>query len=139
MGLIKFQDSVYLEHKRRWFVWESAWDMFRPVTSVSWNGNRFVTDDAAYISDITNSLYGFGTSEMKELCKALTQVYGHRVSDAVGIQTPAIGKTEWFYDRFVSLTPCAPRDRVSWKRMVRGRNRTLRKGPSARHTRRIYK
>jgi hypothetical protein len=136
MGLIKFQDSVYLEYKRNWFVWESSWDIFRPVTSVSWNGSRFVLEDDVYVSDITSPLYGFGTTEMKEVCKALTQLYRDTLSNAPVVRTPEIGNTEWFFDRFVSFTQCAPRDKSSWKRMSNARNRTLRKGPSARHTRR---
>ena len=136
MSLLKFQDNTYLNYKNHWFLWEPAWEEFRPITSVAWNGSSFVVDDKTFCSDPTSELYGYGTPEMKQICNALTQKFASQVSTTRIVDTPEIGTLEWFFDRRVSLTPCCTRDKSSWKRMVRGKYRTLRKGPAVKFTRR---
>lgn len=137
MSLVRFQDKIYLSYKKHWFLWEPAWERFRPVHSVSWNGNSFVVDDREYCSDPTDELYGYGSSQMKQACDALTKMYSSQTLQ--NVHTPEIGALEWFYDRRVSLTPCCPRTKESWKRMVRGKYKTLRKGNAVTFTRRNRK
>jgi hypothetical protein len=134
MSVIRVGDTVYLQIKTASFVWEPAWDRYRPVTSVSWDGDRIVLDDRAYCSDPTDPLYGYGTPAMQDLCGLLSQ--RHPPSTARAAPLPAIGPAEWFFDRYASLTPCAPRDRASWKRFHKGRYRTPQSAPKTRLTRR---
>lgn len=134
MSLTRVGDAVYLQVKSAWFVWESAWESWRPVTSVAWDGERVVVDDRAYCADPTDPEYGYGTPTMRELCALLTKTYSPQTAQP-GL-LPAIGPQEWFYDRFLSLTPCAPRDKASWKRFHKGRYRSPRSAPKTRLTRR---
>lgn len=125
-------DTVLLHLKTAGFVWEPAWDAWRPVTAVAWDGERIVVDDRAYCSDPTDPLYGYGSPPIRELCVRLTAAYSPTTASPGSL--PAIGPSEWFYDRFLSLTPCAPRDKASWKRFHKGRYRTPRSAPKTRLT-----
>lgn len=136
MNLQTIAGHTFLEYKRYWFVWEPAWESFRPIDSFAWSGTEYVLNDRAYCSDPMDPLYGYGTSQMKHLCDALTQSMGPRIGMAVSVQSPCIGPSEWFFDRQVSLTSCAPRDQSSWKQMIRGRHRTLRQRLRQKFTRR---
>ena len=132
--LYEFRDKTFLEYKRYWFVWESAWEAFRPIQGVSWDGVTFQIEDELYCADPTSPVYGYGTPEMAQLCELLKDKYD---SSAVKVSTLPLG-SEWFRDRFVGLTPCAPRDPQSWKRMVQNHGRTCRKAPRGKKlTRRI--
>lgn len=132
--LYEFRDKTFLEYKRYWFVWESAWEAFRPIQGVSWDGTTFQIEDDMYCADPTSPVYGYGTAEMAQLCELLKDRYD---SSAIKVSTLPIG-TEWFRDRFVALTPCASRDAKSWKRMVQNHGRTCRKAPRGKKlTRRI--
>lgn len=137
MSLYKYQNLTFLDYKSNWFVWEPAWRGFRPITSFSWTGTDFYLDDRTYCSDPSDELYGYGTSQMKQICTLLTQKYEPMLASAQSIKSPAVGKTEWFHDRFVSLTPCCPKDLPSWKRLVKGRHNTLRRAPRNKLTRRV--
>ncbi len=132
--LYEFQDKVYLEYKQWWFVWEPAWESFRPIEGVVWNGTSFHIQDDSFCTDPTSEVYGYGSDKMKQLCEMLQDKY---TSDSVKVPTLPFG-TEWFRDRFVDCTPCAPRDVQSWKRMVHNKPRTCRKAPRGKKlTRRI--
>jgi hypothetical protein len=116
--LFQFADRIYLQIKTQWFVWEPSWESYRPIDNVSWNGTKFEIDDKAYCSDPTSELYGYGNEKMLELCQLLSEKYA--VKDAKKIHTLATSSAVWFRDRMVSLTPCAPKDKESWKRMLCG-------------------
>lgn len=132
--LYEFRDKTFLEYKRYWFVWEPAWEAFRPIEGVSWDGTTFQIKDDMYCADPTSSVYGYGSPEMAQLCELLKDRYDNT---ATKVSTLPIG-TEWFRDRFVEMTVCAPRDAKSWKRMVQNRGRTCRKAPRGKKlTRRI--
>jgi hypothetical protein len=122
--LYEFRDKRFLEYKKFWFVWEPAWEAYRPIRGVAWDGRTFQIDDASYCSDPTDPLYGYGSPQMRELCSLLSE----RPETPVKVSTLPIG-TEWFRDRFVDFTPCASRDVKSWKRMVQNKPRTCRKAP----------
>lgn len=136
MALYRYQDTVYLIYKQLPFLWDSEWEMFRPVTSLAWDGTSFAINDFVYCKDPTTPFYGFGNAAMKQACELLTRSYGPRIATAIQVRAPTIGPTEWWIDRMISLTPCAPRDRASWKRMHKGRYFTLRSGPRNKFTRR---
>ena len=137
MSLYKYQNLHLLDYKSNWFLWEPAWRGFRPITSLSWTGTGFFLDDKQYCSDPSNELYGYGSEQMKQICTLLTQKFQPGLSNASEIKTPAVGSTEWFHDRFVSFTPCAPKDISSWKRLTKGRHDTLRRAPRNKLTRRV--
>lgn len=134
MSVYQFRDSTFLLYKSLWFVWESAWERYRPVDAFRWNGSRFELDDAKYTSDPMDDLYGYGSDSMGELCEVLSEEFppssGKPVSHLI------VGLSEWFRDRMVPLTPCAPRDVTSWKKMCQGRHRTCRRGPRNKFTKR---
>lgn len=129
MSLFQFQDLVLLQYKTLWFLWEPAWETFRPIDGLRWNGTAFVLDDKKYTAEILSETYGFGSPIMRKLCEELATKFGSNISKAQRVATPQVGETEWFRDRFVSFTPCAPKDKASWKRMCRGKHRTLRSPP----------
>lgn len=132
--LYEFRDKVFLEYKKWWFVWEPAWEQFRPIEDVVWDGTTFRVQDITYCTDPTDPLYGYGSEQMKDICEILSKKF---TETPVKVSTLPIG-TEWFRDRFVSLTRCASRDGLSWKRMVQNKGRTCRKAPRGKKlTRRI--
>lgn len=136
MALYRYQDTIYLIYKQLPFLWDSDWEMFRPVTSFAWDGTTFVIDDRMYCKDPTSPFYGFGSAAMKEACDLLTRTYGPKLSQAVSVRAPVIGPSEWWIDRMISLTPCAPRDRLSWRRMHKGKYYTPHQAPRNKFTRR---
>lgn len=132
--LYEFREKLFLEYKKWWFVWEPAWEGFRPIDSVVWDGQTFQLDDKAYCADPTDPLYGYGSEQMRDICEILTQ---RNTGTPTKVSTLPLG-TEWFRDRFVSLSPCASRDAASWKRMVQNHGRTCRTAPRGKKlTRRI--
>lgn len=134
MSVVRFRDNVFLNYKNTWFVWESAWDGWRPLAALRWDGVRFEVDDGDYMSDPTSENYGYGFAKMREVCEALTEAFPHE--PATDIRHLPLGPVEWFRDRMVALSPCAPRDTASWKKMAGGRTRTCRAGPRNRFTKR---
>lgn len=133
--LYDFNDQLILEHKGWWFLWETAWDSFRPIDNVQWDGARFIYDDRDYCSDPMNPLYGYGSQVMKDLCDLLGDSR-HELPEEVDCLR--IGNPEWFFDRPMSVCPCAPRDIDSWKRMSKGYHRTLRRSRGRKFTRRAW-
>ena len=136
MGVVKFKDRVFLFTQGKGYLWEPAWALFRPINGYNWDGTRFRIDDSEYCMDPTDELYGFGTPEMKKHCEELTEDYEDDVTTAPGTMFVEIGNLEWFRDRPVSFTPCAPRDIGSWKKLSKGRVLTCRRHPRNKFTKR---
>lgn len=136
MGVVKFKDRVFLFTNSKGYIWETAWGMFRPIDSFYWDGTRFRIDDQAYCQDPMDDLYGFATKEMKQLCIKLTDDYEDDVPIAPDVLFVDIGNVEWFRDRPVTLSPCAPRDVASWKKLTKGRALTCRRHPRNKFTKR---
>jgi hypothetical protein len=134
MSVYRFRDNTYLHFKSYWFVWESAWDGYRPVDALRWNGTTYEAVDTQYIKDPLDRLYGYGSESMKKLCDILTERYPKEKAKLMTHLT--FGTQEWFRDRMLSMSPCAPKDNVSWKRMTAGRRRTCRRGPANKFTHR---
>jgi hypothetical protein len=126
MGLFELRETIFLEYKGYWFVWESAWEAFRPIQNVVWNGSSFRIIDSQFCSDPTDPLYGYGSESMMKLCELLRD---RRDLPATRVDSLSIGIKEWFRDRFVTMDTCAPRDVLSWKKLVQGHGRTCRKAP----------
>lgn len=138
MSLCAFGDNLFLDYKSSWFLWEAAWDSFRPITSVYWDGYTFVIDDRAFCTDPTDEFYGYGSQKLKEVCDRLNDLQSQETIRT--FDTPEIGPAVWFRDRFVAVSPCTPMDKRSWKNMHRGKYRTCRKAPKgSRRTRRLDK
>lgn len=133
--LYDHNDQLVLEHKGWWFLWENAWDSFRPINGVKWDGSRYIYDDREYCSDPTDPLYGYGSQVMKDLCDLLADSRHEIPEETDSLRT---GQLEWFYDRPMSLTACAPRDMASWKRMSKGVHRTCRHHRGRKFTRRVH-
>ena len=132
--LYEFRDTVFLHYRSWWFLWEPAWEGFRPIEGISWDGTAFRIHDEKFCSDPTDEQYGYGCAQMKELCDLLADKHDET---PVKVSTLPIG-SEWFRDRVVALTPCARRDVKSWKRMVLNKPRTCRNAPRGKkRTRRI--
>ena len=135
MSVYRFRDNTYLHYKKYWFVWESAWDGYRPVDALRWNGKSYEVDDLQYIRDPLSVFYGYGSGVMKKVCEMLTDKYPKE--QGIPVRQLSFGTQEWFRDRLVNVSPCAPRDIVSWKKMTAGRHRTCRRGPANKFTRRF--
>ena len=54
MDVIKHQDTFYLNLKQSFFIWDSSWDLWRPITSIGWNGKQITYTDYEYKKDIFN-------------------------------------------------------------------------------------
>ena len=134
MSVYQFRDNTFLNYKTYWFVWESAWDGYRPVDALRWNGLTYEIVDTQYTKDPLSLHYGYGSAVMKKVCEMLTQKYPQ--DEAVLVRDLSFQTPEWFRDRLITLSPCAPRDNVSWKKMTMGRHRTCRRGPVNKFTRR---
>jgi len=133
---MEFQNHKFVHHHNQWFIWESAWDSFRPIQAFAWNGTRFEIDDQLYCKNPFDQFYGYGSLEMK----VLSQQLNIRYKDATYIQQcPIIGQSEWWFDRDIVLTKCCPRDKVTWKRYVKNHYRTLRHLTRNKFTRRNRK
>jgi hypothetical protein len=52
---------------------------------------------------------------MYQMCSKLSEVWADKVPDAPVVKVLTIGKNEWFFDRPMALTPCAPRSKDSWR------------------------
>jgi len=92
----------------QWVAWDPYW---RPIDGIEWTGTAWKLNDDRYSLDPTNYMYMFGSFKMKSMCENLSDP-----TEADVCQT-WIGTPEWFFDRPVVLSPCAPRTLESWKRM----------------------
>ena len=134
--LVRYQDRVFLQEGRQWFLWDSALSVFRPIDGFAWDGTAWVVDDRVYCKDPLAKTYCFGSKEMRAYCVELTKKYGDRVESAPTASYISIGNPVWFRDRLVNFTHVAPRDVPSWKRLVNGRARTCKRRSANKFTKR---
>ena len=125
MELIKYKEILYGKFNSELFIWDSVWETFRPIKKIGWNGSIITHID--YKDDLFNEWYGFGSSEMKEKCKHLTE------NTDLGTYSTDITKLfldkEWFFDRYISFLPCSSKDNKSWSKYLNSsnlRHKTLR-------------
>jgi len=138
MELVKFKGTLYGKLQTQLFIWEAAWDSFRPIECIGWNGKELVGVDTKYKEDIFSPWYGYGSPEMKELCRRLTDITELNVPESDSI--PWI-KGEWWRDRQCTFAfECSSKSVQSWKRYIgyiNSRCRTLRRHHDNRATKRL--
>lgn len=139
MEVCQFRGRIYGKISGQLYVFEETWDSFRPIKRVYWNGKKFVTDDSDFKTNLFDPYYGFGSSEIKERCKKLTEntELGGPEFNSTDFWNWCGTPTEWFYDRPCVLSSCAPKD---WKNYIirsGSKPRTLRHAPGSRVTRRL--
>lgn len=118
MELVKYKDTLYGKLNSQVFVWDSSWETFRPIKKIGWNGSA-LTHVNLY-TDLLDPWYGFGSSEMRDRCRNLTETtdretYGTDISKL-------FTQEEWLRDRKIPLLPCAPRDGKTWSRYLNTMN-----------------
>jgi hypothetical protein len=146
MELCEFHSQIYGKYNNQLFTFEPTWDCFRPIEKVGWNGSRYVAVDLKYKQDLFDEYYGYGSSEMKTLCKQLIQ--DTDLSTAKLLTDPVLfwkwcGESEakWWNDRAcVFSSSCVFRDTYEWKKYLHYLNvkaKTLRRAIRSRMTRRL--
>jgi hypothetical protein len=145
MELCEFHGKIYGKHNNQLFVFEPTWDTFRPIEKVAWNGEHYVTVDKKYKTDLFDDFYGFGSMEMKNLCKQLIQdtelETAKLITDSV-LFWKWCGETEakWWFDRACVFSDgCVNRDVSGWKEYLhylQVRSKTIRRPLRGRMTRR---
>uniref|UniRef100_A0A6C0JXZ1 Uncharacterized protein n=1 Tax=viral metagenome TaxID=1070528 RepID=A0A6C0JXZ1_9ZZZZ len=146
MELKTFQERIYGRNGSQLFVFEPSWDSFRPISGIAWNGTQFIVVDSNYKKNIFDTHYGYGSQEMKDLCKGLTT--NTELSESKEIRDPSVfwqwyrdPNIVWWRDRAcVFASPCTPRDISSWKQYVHVQNskaRTLRHMLHKKRTKRL--
>jgi hypothetical protein len=139
MEVVTFNGKTYGKENTQLYVFEDTWDTFRPITRVEWNGKKFVIQDTVYKQNLFDPYYGFGSVEMKNRCKILTEnteLNGKEV-DPVSFWKWCGTPTQWFRDRMCVLSSCGEHE---WRKYILtsgSRPRTLRRAPSSRITRRL--
>jgi hypothetical protein len=112
---------TFLEHKGWWFLWESAWDSFRPdQRRASGTGPRFVCDDREYCSDPTGPPLRLWIGSHEGPLRPPTQ-YARRYELPVKRSTAcvSVAPSGSVIDP-LSLTACAPRDHGLLEAHVQG-------------------
>jgi len=138
MELTNFKGTIYGKLKYQLFVWDSGWESFRPIEKIGWNGSAIVAVDSKYKTDLFSPWYGYGSSDMKQLCKHLTETTELDVPESAFI--PWLSG-EWWRDRNCSFaSDCTPRSAASWSKYLKYMNmksKTLRRHVDNRATKRL--
>jgi hypothetical protein len=146
MELCVFHSNIYGKKDGQLFVFEPTWDSFRPIEKVGWDGIKYSIVDRKYKADLFDQNYGYGSLQMKALCRQLSQT--SELEEAKEITDPVsfwkwCGETEakWFYDRAcVFSNSCISRDTNGWKKYLHYLNvraKTLKNTVRGRITRRL--
>ena len=133
--LVRFQDRIFLQ-QGRWYLWDSAIGLFRPIDGFAWNGTSWIVYDHKYRTDPLEKTYGFGTAENLAKSIELSKKFEDAIQSAPIVSYLAIGTPQWFRDRPVNFTHSAPKDVSSWKRMTQGRARTCKRRSTNKFTKR---
>jgi hypothetical protein len=138
MELINFKGTLYGKLETQLFIWEAEWDSFRPLERIGWNGKEIIGVDTKYKQDIFDPYYGYGSPEMKQLCRRLTDITELNVPESGNI--PWL-KGEFWRDRNCSFAfECSPKSVQSWKKYIgymNSRAKTLRRHNHSRATKRL--
>lgn len=146
MELVLFHDRIYGTYQGQLFIFESTWDSFRPITGIGWNGKRMIPIDKEYKQNLLDSFYGYGSLEMKALCRKLTQET--ELENAKETKDPVYiwrwygeKQVKWWRDRpCVFASPCVEKDMNAWKKYLHYlevRAKTLRRPFKGRATKRL--
>jgi hypothetical protein len=138
MELCKFKGTLYGKLESQLFIFDSTWESFRPIETIGWDGEKIVAVDTKYKSDIFDQWYGFGSANMKQLCKRLTEITELETPESQSI--PWL-KGEFWRDRQCSFAfSCTSKTPLSWQKYVKYMNskpRTLRQPIRNRATKRL--
>ena len=146
MELCNFRDHIYGKKDNQLYVFESTWDSFRPIEKVAWNGDNYVIVDEKYKTDLFDEYYGYGSLNMKALCRELSQ--NTELSETTEITDPVLFwkwcgemNAKWWFDRACVFTDsCVPKDHQQWKTYIKylqTKAKTLRRPLKGRMTRRL--
>jgi hypothetical protein len=128
MELANFKGTIYGKLKHQLFIWDTAWESFRPIDTIGWNGIAIVPVYSSYTSDIFSEWYGFGSEGMKQVCEKLNESVSRDIAPTDVI--PWL-KGEWWRDRQCSFTSdCISRSPASWSKYIKymnSKSRTLRR------------
>jgi hypothetical protein len=118
MDVIKHEE-LYCKLQFQLFVWDTSWELWRPISAIGWNGTKITYDDHEYKKDIFDAYYGFGSQEMKDLCKKLTE-FIDREKYTEDIEK-LFDYPEFLYDRKIGfLQSCLDiKTKESWKKYLK--------------------
>ena len=133
----RFQDRIYSRDTDRIYVYDSGWESFRPCAGVVWNPATRRADPwyGSLVADPLDPHYGYGSSEVRDLCTALTdRVIDHLDSAEEETSLESFWRWSrapvvWVYDRPMQLAPCSDPSWETWKSYVGSTRRTLRNAP----------
>jgi hypothetical protein len=146
MDLRIFQDRIYGVYSNQLFVFEPTWDTFRPIDRVAWDGSKYTILDETFKRDLFDPNYGYGTLEMKALCRKLineTELEtATEVRDIVEFwKWYGEKELKWWKDRpCLFASPCVNREQDGWKsylHYMNVRSKTLRQPVRGRLTKRL--
>ena len=146
MDLRTFQDRIYGKYQNQLFVFEPSWDSFRPIEHVAWDGKKYVILDQKFKQDLFDQSYGYGSLEMKETCRKIsqdTELDGIKeIKDSIELWKWCGEKElKWWNDRpCLFASPCVKKDTQGWRTYLKYENvraKTLRQHIRGRLTRRL--
>lgn len=144
MEVIVFKEHKYAKIQNLIFIYDGVWGSLRPFEKVGWNGKQFVLEDSEFKKDIFSPVYGYGSAEMKLLCKKLTDEFDvqieNTINDPVDFWKWCGTPTTWFKDRpAVFANKCTNLDWQSYIKYLGSKHRTLRRPLKGRMTRRLLR
>ena len=135
MELTNFRGTIYGKYGKQLFIWDTLWETFRPIEKIGWNGREITYVDTKY-KDLFSPWYGYGSEEMKKLCKMFP-------SPSEIAETDIQLKGVFWKDRECCfISECVSRNTNSWKRYLKymnSKHKTLRKHNESKHTKRNLK
>ena len=145
MEVCMFRDCKYAKIDKHLFIYDGIWGSLRPIEKVGWNGTVFVAEDSEFKKDIFSPFYGFGSPEMKLLCKTLTEQFEELTCETIA--DPVVfwkwcgtAEVKWFKDRPVVFTrTCSNLDWRKYLDYLGAKHRTIRQPCRGRLTRRLVR
>ena len=138
MSIATFNDRTYLKYNKQLFILESAWESFRPISGLIWK-NKFLIQEP-FKDDLFSEVYGYGSIEMKKLCRKLTNEV-EIVENEMQIEdlwnwmgVHAI----WQYDRYIFSEKLSKQEWKTFLEINNLKRRTLRNKKGLSHTKRRH-
>lgn len=144
MELCEFREDIYGKHNSRLYKFESAWDAFRPIDGIAWDGRRLIELDRRFKTNLLSDYYGYESLEMKRFCNQIIRdVHFEKaipITDIVHFwKWAGQSNVEWWRDRpCIFASKCVPRTIEGWKMYLtylRSKPKTLRHSLASRLTR----
>ena len=133
----RFQERIYYKNAEdNLFVYDSRWECFRPLKGVVWNPRTKSLEHfyGSLCADPLDPNYGYGSSEMKDRCVALTDKLIDRFDSVETVEhLDTFWKwtrqpMTWVFDRPLVLHPCAD-PTFGVRKSFPSKMRTLKKAP----------